>query len=303
MTTIITLLLIGAGIVLPTFPIADYSVYISDHDIRAERVVFEPEFVQPPIKQDIKSLGPQLSAQSALVVDASSGAVLFEKNGFKIHPMASIVKLMAAIIFIESNPDLNTRVKMEEEDNREGGDHYIKPGESASLLSYLRASLLGSANNATIVLSRSIDLSDKEFVDAMNRKAKDLGMSNTVFVESTGLNPKNISTSRDIVLLLKEVGKNDKIKEILGIHRSTIRVYPRGFIRQVITTNHLIGTIVPVEYGKTGYLDESLYNLAVSVSTLKGKELYVVVLGSETNEDRVQDAKNLAVWSERVYEW
>ena len=64
-----------------------------------------------------------------------------------------------------------------------------------------------------------------------------------------------------------------------------------------------MGTIIPVEYGKTGYLDESLYNLATVVSTSKGKELFVIILGSETNEKRIQDAKNLTVWSERTYEW
>jgi D-alanyl-D-alanine carboxypeptidase len=303
MTAILTLLLLGVGIVLPTFPIADNSVYISGHDIRAERIASESESTLAPVKSDVKSLGPQLSAQSALVVDSSSGAVLFEKNGFKSHSIASIAKLMTALVFFDFEPDLNQRFEMIDEDNREGGDDYITPGESATLLSYLRASLLGSANNATIVLQRSTGLSDKGFIDAMNKKAQDLGMRDSIFAEPTGLDPNNISTTRDIVLLLKEVGKNDRIREIIGTNISTIRVYPRGNIRQVVTTNHLMGTIIPVEYGKTGYLDESLYNLATVVSTSKGKELFVIILGSETNEKRIQDAKNLTVWSERTYEW
>jgi|TARA_B100001971_G_C18179050_1_gene531654 D-alanyl-D-alanine carboxypeptidase len=303
MTTILSLLLISLSVALPTFPIVEHSAYISDHDIRAERVVPQSEVAHPPVKEDVKSLGPRLSAQSAIVVDSESSAVLFEKWAHKVHPMASIVKIMTALVFLEQNPDLTLRIEMTEEDNREGGDDFIKPGESATLLSFLRASLLGSANNATIVLSRSTELSQVEFVSAMNTRANELGMRDTIFIEPTGLDPKNTSTARDIVRLLSESGKNERIKEILGTNRSTIRVYPRGLIRQIVTTNHLMGTIIPVEYGKTGYLDESLYNLGTVVSTSQGNELFVVVLGSQTNEERIQDAKNLTVWAERTYKW
>ncbi|MAG28865.1 hypothetical protein CL632_01820 [bacterium] len=298
-----SILLSIISLAVPTLPIIEHEPYISNSKIRADRVFSITEDVNVPEKIDSASLGPRLSAGSALVVDAESGAVLFEKDGNISWPMASIVKLMTALVFLEADIVLEERVEMTEEDEREGGEDFIRPGESSSLRDYLTASLLGSANNATIVLSRSIGISTQEFVNRMNQRAKELGMRDTKFVEPSGLDPENTSTSYDMVRLLNAIRDNEIIADITGTHQSFIRIYPSGFSRRVLTTNHLLGSIVFVEYGKTGYLDESLHNLATLVSTNNGNELYIVTLGSETNEDRVQDAKNLAVWAERVYRW
>ncbi|PIQ78103.1 MAG: hypothetical protein COV79_05605 [Parcubacteria group bacterium CG11_big_fil_rev_8_21_14_0_20_41_14] len=128
-------------------------------------------------------------------------------------------------------------------------------------------------------------------------------VNNTEFKEPSGLNPENVSTAYDIAKLLSLAGKNETIREIAGMHRSMIQVYPSNIRRTVLTTNHLLGTIVFVSFGKTGYLDEAMYNLATSVSLPNGNEVYIVTLGSQTNEERVQDAKNLAVWAQRTYQW
>jgi len=303
MNVLLTILLLTFSARLTSLPIAQNPVYLSHSGPRAERVIPVEKMVTPPVKEDILSLGPRLSAESAIVVDKESGAVLFEKNSRQRHAIASITKLMTALVFFESNPDLEARVKMTEDENREGGDEFIKPGEEASLRDYLVASLLGSANNATIVLSRSANMDAEAFINRMNQKARELGMYDTWFEEPTGLSPNDTSTARDITRLLNEAAKNDAIKSITGTNISTVRVYPRGIRRTVLTTNHLLGTIVFVEFGKTGYLDESLYNLAVSVATRPGHELYIVTFGSKSNEERVQDAKSLAVWAEKTYSW
>jgi D-alanyl-D-alanine carboxypeptidase len=277
--------------------------YLSNDSVRADRVVQATENTIPPTKLDVNSLGPRISAESAIVVDAKSGAVLYGKKDTAVWPMASIVKLMTALVFLETEPVLDARVEMNDEDERKGGEDYIRPGETATLRDVLTASLLGSANNATILLSRSAGMTTEEFVNRMNEKASELGMKSTKFVEPSGLSPENVSTAHDIVRLLSATGASELIADITGIHQDTIRVFPSGLSRRVITTNHLLGTIVFVEYGKTGYLDESLYSLAASVSTRQGNELYIVLLGSESDADRVQDAKNLTVWSQKVYQW
>lgn len=299
----LSVLLTIAGVMIPSFPFPAQGPYLSNDSVRADRVVLVADSATPPVKQDVASLGPRISAQSAVAVDAASGAVLFQKNPGALWPMASIAKLASAVVFLETKPNLEARFTMEESDDREGGEEFIRPGESAKLRDFLVASLLGSANNATISISRSVDADSRAFVAAMNAKARELGMRDTVFTDPSGLAAENMSTAYDIAKLLAEAGKHQAIADITGTHRATITVFPSGVRRTVRSTNHLLGSIVRVEYGKTGHLDESGYNLATSVETREGRRLYLVTLGSETNEDRIQDAKNLAVWAENTYAW
>jgi len=288
---------------IASLPATTVGPYVSSFSVRSDRLFENKSSNAAPVKTNVKSLGPRISAQKAIVVDVESGAVLFSKNEDSPHAMASIAKLMSALVFLESNPDLEYVVDMSEEDEREGGEGFIRSGESAKLKDYLSASLIGSANNATIVLSRSSDVTQSEFIDLMNKKAIQIGMRNTKFVDPSGLLSENKSTAYDIVKLLEEVSKNSIIIDIIGSPGRFITVYPSKKRRYVSTTNHLMGSIIFVNFGKTGYLDESLYNLAASVKFKEGAELYIVVLGSSTNEDRVQDAKNLAVWATETYSW
>ncbi len=303
MSVILSLILATVQFVAPSLPVVTYTSYVSHDAIRAERL-FAPEGnAVPPTKVRVQSLGPVVQSQGAIVVDAKSGALLYEKESSTQHVLASITKLMTMLVFLESEPDLTQRVTMEEEDDREGGDDFIRPGESATLEHFLRASLLASANNATIVLSNHAGLSPEAFVERMNAKAQELGMHDTHFVEPTGLDPQNISTPRDIVRLLNAVRSEERITDIAGLSQSSIRVFPSGITRRVFSTNHLLGSIIYVDYGKTGYLDESLYNVATAVYTATGHQLFIVVFGAPTDEDRVQDAKNLAYWAGQTYSW
>ncbi len=293
MSLLITLFLAAATAIFPP------GAFSSE----AERVLSFPAKAAAPIKADIRSLGVALSAQSALAVDAPSGAILLEKDGRTRRPIASLSKLLAALVFLESRPDLAQSVVMEAADDREGGEDYIRPGESATLESYLAASLIGSSNNATMVLSRSAGGSTADFVEKMNAKAQSLGMQSTVIVEPTGLDPSNISTARDLVLLLEAASSSQKIRQLTTTWRRFITVYPAGIERPVVNTDHLLGSMVPVALGKTGYLDEALYNLAALVKIRGGQEIYIVILGAPSNVDRVQDAKSLAVWAGNTYTW
>jgi len=293
-----------ASLLSPSFPFSDAGgAYVSNERVRADRVRTSDEASRAPVKTDIVSLGPRITAGSAIVVDAASGAVLYEKNSSAQWPMASIVKLMTALVFLESDPNFGERLTMISEDDREGGNEFIRPGQSATTRDFLVASLLGSANNATITLARSARQDLGAFVGRMNARSQELGMRHTVFTEPSGLEPENTSTAQDLVALLAETGKRPAITDIIGTHRDTIHVFPQGAPKTILTTNHLLGTIVLVVYGKTGHLDESGFNLATAVGTRDGHTLYIVTLGSETNEDRVQDAKSLAVWAQNTYQW
>ncbi len=282
------------------WPVLEQPLYMSSDRPLAVRLFKATP--SAPAKKDILSLGPRLAAQSALVVDADSGAILFDKNSKAVRPLASLSKLMAALVFLESKPDLNQVVVMTSEDDREGGRTYIKPAESATLANYLKASLLGSANNATIVLSRSAGTGSEEFVKTMNQKSKDLGMNDTFFSEPTGLSSGNVGSSRDIARLLQAVSADITLRRLSATRLGVINLAD-GPARSILNTDYLLGSIVNIVLGKTGYLDEALYNFAGIAKLKNNREVYVVVLGAQSSEERFQDTKNLIVWTQGTYEW
>lgn len=279
------------------------AVYLSAASARADRLIVGRKAAAPPQKIDILSLGPRLSAQSALAVDRASGAVLFDKDSRVVRPLASLTKLAAALVFLDNNPDLSRRVAMNAEDDREGGQKFIRPGESASLGDYLKAALLASANNATMVLSRSAGVAAEEFVNLMNQKAQTLGLRQAKFADPAGLSVDNAASAYDVVLLLEAAAENDLIRNTTSSRNGFIRVEPGGAVREIKNTNHLVGSFVKITLSKTGYLDEALYNLAAIARLKNGQEVDIVVLGSESNEARFQDMKNLAVWAQETYKW
>lgn len=299
---IFSFLLFALAAGLPFLPITTEPVYLSSSQPRAERALKE-KTGQPPRKTDVLSLGPRISAKSALVVDASSGAVLFEANTAVPRPLASLTKLMTTLVFLESNPNLASIITMTEADDREGGSTFIRPGESATLADYLAVSLIGSANNATMVLTRSNTATTTEFIAKMNAKARELGMVKTSFVEPTGLDPANAGTARDLVKLLDAVSKNEKIRSLTVSAKTKITVGPKAEEREIKNTDQLLNSIIQVTLGKTGYLDEALYNMAAAAKLKNGQEVYLIVLGANSSDERFQDAKNLAIWTQGTYDW
>lgn len=294
------LLLAVVNLGVPDWPVLEQPLYLSAHGPMATRLVASEKLA--PIKKDALSLGPRLSAQSAIVVDADSGAILFDKNSTAIRPLASLSKLMAALVFLEAKPNLSQVVAMASDDDREGGRAYIKPNESATLENYLKASLLGSANNATIVLSRSAGVTSDEFIKKMNQKAQALGMKATVFKDPTGLDTGNASSGRDIAKLLRAASTNETLRRLTATHKEVISLSD-GTTRPILNTDGLLGSIVNIVLGKTGYLDEALYNFSAVAKLKNSHEVYIVVLGAASSAERFQDAKNLAIWTQGTYEW
>ena len=134
-------------------------------------------------------------------------------------------------------------------------------------------------------------------------RARELGMNDTHFAEPTGLSPKNTSTALDAAKLLTYAAGNELLASVTGQGIDSIIVYPRGVTRRIVSTNQLIGSIVKVLAGKTGYLEESLYNLANVIKLKNGHEIVVVTLGSLSSESRFQDNKILSIWAEKTWQW
>jgi D-alanyl-D-alanine endopeptidase (penicillin-binding protein 7) len=226
-------------------------------------------------------------ARSAIVLDPATGQVLFEKNSDRVVPIASLTKLMTAMVFLEQRPDLERSVEVTRTELRGGGHTQLRNRELVRLGDLLHMSLMCSDNVATRVLARESGLEHDEFLDRMNQKSEELGLTGTRFTEFTGLDERNTSTAADVARLLQAAADDDLIREI-----STTRAYSfRSATRHhsIPNTNRLLyNRRLEIVGGKTGFISESCYCLATWVRT-GGRDLITVVLGAPTNATRFAD--------------
>lgn len=255
-----------------------------------------------------KNLGVRISASSAIVIDKVSDKILFSKNHNQERPIASITKLMTAIIFLETNPDLKKEIEIISEDITDIGKINLLLGEKSTLEDLFYLSLVSSDNNATLSLVRSTGISEQEFVEKMNQKAKELNLNNTHFADPIGLKKENVSTSYEVALLLKIALENNLIKKAL-----TTKIYSFDSLsgskkhHSVESTNQFL-THPSLNWwnsqgGKTGYIDESGYCFTGMFKLSNKHEIITVVLDSPQADGRFQDSKSLVSWVSENYKW
>ena len=246
------------------------------------------------------SLGVKTSATNTIVVDAKNRKKLFGKNEYEQRPIASISKLMTAIVFLENNQGWDNIVEMQATDEVGGSRLKLAKGESLSVRDLFNASLIASSNNGIMALVRSTGLSQEEFIKRMNEKAKDLKMYQTVFIEPTGMNAQNVSTAYDLTLLVTEAFSKSEIVEASHLPTYNFKTkFGRNLL--VYNTDVLLSSFLNKdEYeiigAKTGFLEESGYCLASMIKSTD-KEIITIVLNSSTIEDRFLDTKGLAYWA------
>lgn len=262
---------------------------------------------QAPRKVRPESIGVVTAASSALVVDAASGAVLFKKNVSDQRSIGSMTKLMTALIFLSDQPDLSAGAAIETSDWREGGRLHLPVGASMTVMDLLKASLISSDNSATIALVRLSGLSEGDFVARMNEKAAEIGMVDTTFVDPTGLSPENRSNAPDLVVLLRAALQDKTILSVTGQAVATV-TDAEGNTYQLENTNELLADFINQEPygivgGKTGYLPEAGYCLGIEAQKDGNKNIFVVILGSDSTAGRLHDVKALTVWAYNTYEW
>jgi D-alanyl-D-alanine endopeptidase (penicillin-binding protein 7) len=291
---------------LPEAPSRSFDLF-ETYNLLSRRLPPSPDRSHAPVKFVGASMGVITSAQSAIVIDRASKAVLFEKNVHDPRAMGSITKLMTAYVFLQGNPDLDAPATLNEEDIRYGAEFHLRIGETVTVRDLLKASLVGSDNSSTAALARLSGLSMGDFVARMNETAAEFGMQATTFDDVTGLSSKNISVVTDLAVMFDRILQNQTIAQITQLSNVTI-TSTSGQSYFVESTDELLGTFVdraPYDIlgGKTGYLPEAGYCLGTIFSHESGGEIIVVVLGSQTKEGRFQDVKSLAVWAFKTFAW
>jgi len=245
---------------------------------------------------------PVVTAASAVIMRESDGAILWDKNGEAVAPLASLTKIVAAQVFLDTKPTLNKVVTYKQQDE-DYNLKYCKPGEAAklnvkdgetmTLNDLLYSALVGSANNAVESLVRNSGLTRDQFIANMNAKVQAWGATSTSFIEPTGLSENNVSSPTDYAIITKAAYANPIIKKI-----STTTAYSFSTINTKVkhTIKNTDPLIVANKYNiigsKTGYLNEAGYCLMTRVGSAYGN-LIVVNFGSNSKTSNFSDNEKL----------
>ncbi|QXM06073.1 D-alanyl-D-alanine carboxypeptidase family protein [Crassaminicella indica] len=250
-----------------------------------------------------------VDAKAAILMDASSGRIIYAKNIHDKLPPASVTKIMTMVLTMEAIQkgvvSLEDKVVISDRASSMGGSQlYLEPGEEKTVEELLKGIAVASANDACVALGEHISGTEEMFVKKMNEKARELGMKDTQFMNTNGLPQEGHYTSAyDIALMSKELLKYPKIHEYLTIWMSTMKVglkNKRQTNLQLTNTNKLIRTYPGANGIKTGYTADAKYCLSAS-ATKNGLTLIAVILGSPTSNIRFNEAKKLLNYGFAAY--
>jgi D-alanyl-D-alanine carboxypeptidase (penicillin-binding protein 5/6) len=240
-----------------------------------------------------RSAQPQLSAESYLLYDLGSDRVLYSRNSAAARPPASLTKLMTALLVLERG-NLDAVMSVEAGDMLEGATMGLSVGDQVSVTDLLWGLLLPSGNDAASVLARHVSGSVAEFVALMNRRAQELGLQQTHFVNPHGLDAEgHLSSANDLLHLTRELWSYPLFRSMVG----TARIQWNG--RELFTTNEWLTGFEGVTGVKTGTTDLAGECLVASVEQ-DGRTIFLVIMGSD---NRYQDASTLYESFRSAYTW
>jgi serine-type D-Ala-D-Ala endopeptidase (penicillin-binding protein 7) len=241
---------------------------------------------------------PVLHSSVALVQDAKSGETLYAKNQQAVLPIASITKLMTALVILEHKLDLKQRVVISDEDYDfvKGTRSRLRPGSVFTRDELLLLALMSSENRAAHALGRTFPGGLEAFVAQMNLRAKSLGMVDTKYVDPTGLSSGNVSSASDLARLIVHASNQPLIRQYSTRDSAKVQVFGReqGFRN----TNGLVRSASwDIGLSKTGYISEAGRCLVMRVR-VSSRELVVVLLDSWGKYSRIGDANRIRKWLE-----
>jgi serine-type D-Ala-D-Ala endopeptidase (penicillin-binding protein 7) len=250
------------------------------------------------LRREAKS-DPAVMASSVLVMDQKSGEVLFDRNANYLQPIASITKLMTAMVVLNAEQPLEQFISVTADDVAATRPTHsrLKAGARLTRDELLRLMLMASENRAAAALARSFPGGLTHFVKRMNDTAEKLGLLSTSFADPSGLDPANRSTARDLAALVQHAYRFDRIREY-----STTPEYAVSLRRARMTTFHNTNRLTrsadwDIGLSKTGYITASGQCLVLQAA-VAGRPLIMVILDSSGKGGRIEDAIKLRSWLE-----
>lgn len=238
-----------------------------------------------------------IDAKASLLIDSNLETVMYEKNSTARFPIASMVKLMTILLTYESidNGQLSfdTKITTTENASKMGGSQvFIDPYVEYNAEDLLKSVIIASANDASVALAEYISGSESEFVSKMNKRANELGMSNTLYANCTGLPaPEQYSCAIDCAKILKEVSKYEHYHKISQIWMDNL-IHPSGRKTELVNTNKLVRYYKGCTGGKTGSTNEAGYCLSATANK-NGLNLIAIVIGAKSGQERFKQTSSL----------
>jgi len=257
------------------------------------------------------TVAPVLESMGYIVIDDASGQILAAQQAHQQWPIASITKLVTTKTALEHGLDTGGVGVIEAEDDVGGSRLWVNAGTRFSVQDLLFSTLVASANNAANAIARLTGLPKETFVIHMNNFAQSLNLTHTHFADPTGIDEHNVSTAREIAYIAQQVWQNPDIRRMSGTSRIHVEALNDvDYVRDFMNTNRLLYQSayddVYVTAGKTGYLDESGWNLVVRMHPMgesETKSVVVVIFGAGSRDQSCQDAHILARWAWQNHDW
>jgi serine-type D-Ala-D-Ala endopeptidase (penicillin-binding protein 7) len=239
---------------------------------------------------------PDVRAEAAIIYNPVTHEVLWEENSQSSRSIASITKVMTAVVFLEHASNLGYEIEVQPADVRAASTTYLRAYERATPDTLLHLLLIGSDNVAARVLARSSPFGSQGFIDRMNEKAKQLGLEATHYADPSGLDAANVSSAFDMARLIAFASNDERIASIMRKGEQSVTTSRRTIT--VRNTNKLVrdGSDVQVKGGKTGFIRQAGYCLATLLQLPQGDPVAVVVLGARSNAGRFMETKHLFNW-------
>ena len=253
--------------------------------------------------EDIEDLAP--NASSAIMIEASTGEILFQKNADEKLAPASMTKMMSLLLIFEEidkgNIKWDEMITTSEHASSMGGSQiFLKVGEKMSALDMIKGITIASGNDATVAMSERVAGSEESFVKRMNERAKELGLKNTNFVNATGLDADNhYSSAYDMSLIAKELIKHEKVLEFSSTYEDYLR---KGTSNPfwLVNTNRLVKFYPEIDGLKTGFTNSAKYCLTATAKK-DGMRLITVVMNEPDTGKRSSDTKKMLDYGFNIY--
>lgn len=259
--------------------------------IRAWREAMEPKFRL----DENGALIPDIRAAAAIVMNPETGQILYETNAQDRRSIASITKVMTALVFLEDDPDLSEEVVVQRGDVYGASTTYLRANERVRVEDLLHLTLIASDNAAARVLARVSHGGTASFIQRMNEKALELGLQNTSFTDPSGLDADNLSSAYDLSRLIAYASGDERISAVM--RKSDYRLTTSRRTVTIHSTNRLLANgDIDVRGGKTGFITKAGYCFATMLRLPQGEQVAVVILGARSNALRFSETKHLFDW-------
>lgn len=281
-----------------SIPIVTAQTYVKDKE---KEVILTEEI-------DETSNEPNLTenAKSAIMIEASTGKIIYEKNANEQLAPASMTKMMTLLLIMENIENKNLKwdelVTASDHASSMGGSQiFLEPGEKMTVEDLVKGICIGSGNDAAVAMAERIGGTEENFVKMMNDRAKELGLKNTNFQNACGLDTKNhYSSAKDMALIAKALVKYEKILEFTGTYEDYLRKNTDNSF-WLVNTNKLVRYYQGVDGLKTGYTSEAGYCITTTAKR-NNMRLITVVMGEPTSAIRNKETTTMLDYGFNTYE-